>query len=301
MISNYSRPVVVVPVHKEFPSAMEIVSLYQCGSCLARHDIIILAPEGIDLGHYHELMPVLDEIRVPSHCMASIKAYNNLMISPLVYQAVRGYTHMLIHEPDAIVLNDELDHWCSQPHDYIGAPWFAGYAAPVSDAPVIGVGNFGLSLRKVDVAIEITESKRKWYPSRQIVADLVNGIRMRNHHLFSKAISGIGLALTPHMAWNSFEGNCDLFWCDIVPQMFPDFRLATSDEAMRFAWEVLPNRCYEICEGRLPFGIHAWARYDLPFLLPHFKECGVTLDFPNKKISKVLGKDATKKIFWDLT
>jgi hypothetical protein len=47
--------------------------------------------------------------------MASVQAYNKMMISPLVFNALDGYTHMILHEPDAIVIRDEIDYWCNQP------------------------------------------------------------------------------------------------------------------------------------------------------------------------------------------
>ena len=54
-------------------------------------------------------MLITGEIRVEPHGMESRPAYNRLMISPLVYEDLQGYTHMLIHEPDALVVRDELD------------------------------------------------------------------------------------------------------------------------------------------------------------------------------------------------
>ncbi len=274
---TFVKPVVVVPVHKALPDEMEIVSLNQCGRCLGGRDIIMLAPEGLDLGHYRELMPVLDDIRVSAHWMESIQAYNRLMISPLVYQAVRGYTHMLIHEPDAIVLGDELNHWCSEPYDYIGAPWFEGYVDPLPEAQVLGVGNFGLSLRRVETALQITASRRRWYPFRQIVKDLIDGVQ-GDHDLLCKSIRGIGSAGKLREAWRIYTAHCDIFWSRDVMRASPNFYIPAAEVAVHFAWEALPSRCFEMCDGKLPFGIHAWAKYDLPFLLPFLKENGVDLD-----------------------
>jgi hypothetical protein len=62
-----------------------------------------------------------------------------------------------------------------------------------------------------------------------------------------------------------------------VPSLVPSFRVAPISEALRFSWEVLPDRCFDLCEGRLPFGFHAWARYDREFLVPHLKASGVDL------------------------
>ena len=131
-----NRPVVVIPVYRSRPSPSEIVSLRQCGKIFASRDIVILAPKHLDLGAYRSCYPVAPIY--PLRCIGcpDINAYNRMMISPLVFSALDGYTHMILHEPDAIVLRDEIDYWCNQPFDYIGAPWFEGLANAAADAPV---------------------------------------------------------------------------------------------------------------------------------------------------------------------
>ena len=52
----------------------------------------------------------------------------------------------------------------------------------------------------------------------------------------------------------------------------PGFRGATVDEGLRFAFESAPRRCFELTGHKLPFGCHAWERFDRafwePYLLP---------------------------------
>jgi hypothetical protein len=38
---------------------------------------------------------------------------------------------------------------------------------------------------------------------------------------------------------------------------------------LRFAFEAAPRQCLEMNQGRLPFGCHAWGRYDREFWTPH--------------------------------
>ena len=91
------KPAIVVPVHKDKPTNLEVISLRQCGRCLASKDILLLAPVGLDLTVYRQLMPVAGEIRVASHYMESLEAYNRLMITPTVYEALSNYSHLLIY------------------------------------------------------------------------------------------------------------------------------------------------------------------------------------------------------------
>ena len=270
------KPVVVVPIHKPLPSATELVSLRQCGKLLARRDIKILAPEGLDLVEYQSLLPGAGELRVAPHWMESRQAYNRMMISPLVFEALQGYSHMLVHEADSIVLRDELDYWCVQPYDYIGAPWFQGYSDAQPASPILGVGNFGLSLHRLETAQRIMSSCRRWYSYKQVAKDFVRGCQGRTFR-FRQGIRGLFASGQARDAWRLYAGNCDAFWCYVVPEVYRPFKLAPPEAAARFAWEVLPKRCLEMCKGQLPFGIHAWARYDFRFLRPYFQAFEIDL------------------------
>jgi hypothetical protein len=233
--------------------------------------------------------------------MENIQAYNRLMVAPFVYEALSGYSHVLIHEPDALVLKDELDYWCSQPFDYIGAPWFAG-ATPAPSAPLFGAGNFGFSLHRLNMMKKVLRSWRRWYPYDQIARDVIGGLlgqqdRLREilgipvradplstngkAELLRRGIGGLGTAGRLRGAWKLYNSHCDMFWSRIVPRIIPEFSVAPPAAAVRFSWEVLPDRCYEMCGGQLPFGIHAWAKHNLPFLLPLLEANGVEL-VPNE-------------------
>lgn len=271
------RPVVVIPVHLSAPTAADEISLRQCSKVLSRWDITIVAPEFLDLAGYYALIPNAKELRVKSCWMRDIKSYNQMMMSPVVFNALKSYTHMLLHEPDAIVLRDELEYWCRQPFDYIGAPWFDGFKDAHSDAPVVGVGNSGFSLHRLELARYVTSSRKRWYPWRQIINDFVQGARGDITRL-RRGFAGIGSGGRVKGAWKLYQENCDMFWSRLVPRFFPEFRVAPVASALKFSWEVLPARCMAMNHGALPFGIHAWAKYDFEFLAPHLTRIGIDLD-----------------------
>jgi hypothetical protein len=58
----------------------------------------------------------------------------------------------------------------------------------------------------------------------------------------------------------------DLFWSFIAPRLNPAFSVAPPEIAIDFAWELNPREHYQQT-GQLPFGCHAWARYDRAFWL----------------------------------
>ena len=168
-----TNPTVLVPVHKSKPTELEFISLRQCGRCFALRPLVLLAPVGIDLNAYRALLPGARVIRVDAGWMSSVGAYNRLMVSPMVYDLLSEHTHVLVHEPDAFVLRDELDFWCTEPYDYIGAPWFAGYTNPAPNAPLLGVGNFGFSLHRPGLMAAILREKHRWYRRGELRTDLV--------------------------------------------------------------------------------------------------------------------------------
>jgi hypothetical protein len=279
------NPVIIIPVHKPRPTVLELISIRQCGRCLTGREILFLAPEGLPLDAYKEIIPVAGSMRVPKTYMESISAYNSMMISPHIYNKLSSYSHMIISEPDAIILRDEIDDWCAKEVDYIGAPWFAGYARPAIDAPFLGVGNFGLSLIRLPAARNAVNAKARWYSRAMFLQDAKAALRAsaegqlrRAAGHFRRAILGCGRAGQLRGARKIYDGNCDIFWSNVVPEIMPSFRVASTEDALAFSWEVLPQRCFQMRQGRLPFGIHAWAKYDPDFLIPHLRASGVDLN-----------------------
>jgi len=272
-----TRPVVVVPVHRAGPLPSEIVSLRQCGKVLSKRDIVILAPKHLDLGIYRELLPCAADLRVEPHWMASYKAYNRMMVSPLVFNALPGYTHMIVHEPDAIVIRDEIDYWCNQPFDYIGAPALEGWGQADADEPVTRFGNFGFSFHRLSTSRRIINSSLRWQPFyTAVVENLIRGLGGDKARL-RQGLIRLGSAGRLRGAYKLFDGYCDGFWSFIVPTVDKTFRIPTADVAIQFAWDAVPSRYMELCGGRLPFGIHAWFKWDFAFLTPHLLSAGVDL------------------------
>ena len=57
----------------------------------------------------------------------------------------------------------------------------------------------------------------------------------------------------------------DVFWSFEAPKFDANFKVATAEEALPFAFEVAPRWCFEKNGRRLPFGCHAWPKYDREF------------------------------------
>lgn len=254
-----SKPVIVIPCHKPDPTPEERVSLLQCQKILGDFPIVMLHPAGMNISEYEKIFPRLQSLAAVPEWMGSISAYNKLMISPFIFNALDRYTHILIHEPDAIILKNELLFWCEQNFDYIGAPWFR--SDKKDDFTLKATGNFGLSLIKVSAVNDLFLRNPRWYTYGMITRDLIRGLRGKANYL-KNAFSAIGQHGKLANAAALYKDHCDMFWSYLVPKFHPHFLIAPPEKAILFAWETHPDKCQKICEGLLPFGVHAWSKYD---------------------------------------
>lgn len=262
------KPVVVVPVHRPYPTADEQFGLKRCGTLLGSYPISIVHPAGLDLDPYLKLLPAATPFPVSPSWMASVRAYNRMMANPAFYRNFRSFSHILIHEPDALVLSDQLIYWCEQPYDYIGAPWFKGFTAAGPHAPFAGVGNSGFSLINVSAIYRFFSSDVRWFGRTAIAKEFLKKIFRRPSvypvRFLFQALGPAGIMSGAHTA---LIVNFDYF---IAAQLSNISRLKLDiphpEVAMHFSWEVNPSRCFALCGNVPPFGIHAWARYDRKFV-----------------------------------
>ncbi len=244
---TYQKPIsdlsvaVVIPVYKETRTALEEISLVQCLKILGKHRIFVAKPSSLDLSAWNEQYPQLEYVDFDDRYFADINGYNKLLVSPLFYRKFKGFEFMLIHQLDAFVFKDELEKWCHSGYDYIGAPSmesssFDALQAGEKDAFKSGlrrrrvVLNGGLSLRRIPALLRF----------------------LKIHNIILPA----------------WPGNEDmLFSLDstrLKPLKFL-LKLPGWDEALQFAFEKSPSASYEINGRKLPFGCHAWQRYDPGF------------------------------------
>jgi hypothetical protein len=205
--------------------------------------------------------------RVPPEWMCSISAYNRMIINPSFYLLFSTYTHLLIHEPDALVVSDHLLHWCNQPIDFIGAPWFEGFSNPLPDSPIVGVGNSGFSLLRIEALLRFLSSTDRWITRKLVLWQLFSKFRGHySRYSFLALIRMLGRAGSMVEAYRVLADHCDGFISEFSSKVSPHLRIASSHQALLFSWEANLRTCYRLTGGRLPFGLHAWKRYDPDFV-----------------------------------
>jgi hypothetical protein len=60
----------------------------------------------------------------------------------------------------------------------------------------------------------------------------------------------------------------DHFWSYDARKVVKEFRIPEPGEALEFSFELAPRYCFMMNGERLPFGCHAWFRYDREFWEP---------------------------------
>lgn len=235
-ITGNKSCVVVVPVYQDKLDSESEFGLLRSLPNLSEYKIILLAPEELDLSYYKNYFGIDNEIRFDKKFFQSTESYSRLFLSEEFYERLCAYEFMLILQTDAIVLKPELDYWIDQGYDYIGAPWKLGYELPAeflskfNNKKLIScrfyVGNGGLSLRRIKNNLELIRN----FPD---VAEF----------------------------WRITGSAEDLFF-SCIGLMSSDFRIPNIMTAARFSHETDPSYMYQLIGDQLPFGVHAWTKYD---------------------------------------
>lgn len=163
-----------------------------------------------------------------------VEGYNRLMLSKEFYQRFVKYKYILIYQLDAFAFENRLLEFCNLGYDYIGAPWLSGMRKRVDDT--------------------------------YIFANVGNGgFSLRNVR------STIQLLKTKEAEVKDYSNNEDLFYAF---HNCSEFRVAPISIALEFAIERQVRECFKLNKCRLPFGCHAWERYDFEFWKPFIEKEG---------------------------
>lgn len=256
--------VIAVFAHAEHLSANELLSLRQCVSIFYNRVIWLIVPEDIDVSAYQAVDPKIIIKRFLKCHFDGVIAYNRFKISQSLYDAIDEFDFLLTYELDGFVFRDELEFWMRQGYDYIGAPWFEGFSKAAINASPFGVGNSGFSLRRID-SCQIVIRKLDFLKRLRNFAIKAGGrgTTCLIELMLSKVL---GKELTNVLSGRHIQE--DLFWSFEAPKLSKHFKIPSYEIAREFSFETNPSRMYgEI--GRLPFGCHAWARYEPEFWKRH--------------------------------
>jgi len=249
---------VIVPVYRWPLTDSEAFSLYYTVKNLKAWDIYFVGPDTLAKSFPEDyLEKKLQYISFKDECFASIDSYNSLLTSREFYTAFINYKSVLIVQTDALVLRDEIERWANSGYSYIGAPWFEGFDGPTTEYKFQGVGNGGFSMRSVGDSLMALSNPliTRWKLSSRLKSYITVAMRK----ISSKDV----FHNHPGQPQNTI--NEDLFWCITVPRYCSFFKIPTAEIALQFSFEVAPEIMFFRSNRSLPFGCHAWERYNRSF------------------------------------
>lgn len=248
----------------------EKISMRQMRHHLGRYEKFLIVPEGLDIQ-----FDGFQTIHFPRRFFGSAAAHGRLLNTPEFYRHFEDYEFIFFHHLDALAFSDQLEEWCERDLDYIGPPWIKCPDSPWIDRP--RVGNGGFTLLRVSKALAALRSRHLAHPTTY-------WLDLFTHHATASSIARLERIqnLFPFSIivrrllkeWRETEDpvpnnrNNDVFWSDLASYFLPDFKVASLEDGLRFAFEVSPRLCLEMNGGKMPFGCHAWARYDRAFWEP---------------------------------
>lgn len=223
---------VVIPVYQRNLAESEQISLQQCQRVLGNYPICIVAPENLDTDFIATYIDHYTVIRFPDTYFLSPKTYNHLLVSEGFYQAFISFEYILIYQLDAYVFEDKLKDWCEKGYDYIGAP----------------------KLKKEHLADKVS------LLSEPILMN--GGLSLRNVKSILRYIRYYGFF------FNTWKANEDAMFSFAQRRAYPFrwlLKLPSWQEALAFSIEKNPQIGIQILGGELPFGCHAWEKYNPSF------------------------------------
>jgi len=257
---------IVIPRYREKLTTSEKQSYKHLIHYLNEYDKYWLMPDNLKLEKVDTqgLKQNFKSIKLPAKHFEGVKTYSKLLLIQNFYKLFSDYQYILIYQLDALVFKNELKYWCDQNYDYIGAPLLNSKIGWLThpQGKQNAVGNGGLSLRKVSSFIKVLDQ------AKQSLNKPNNKDQLLNFWLKT-----IGLRTRKKWLTNieNYPFNEDGFWSFEAIKYWPKFKVPSVKTALKFAFETQPQICYQLNEKQLPFGCHAWVKYNKkiwkPFLL----------------------------------
>ena len=262
------RVAVVVPIsNRSELTPEERISFSHLNHYLGKYDKYIVAPKGVKTD-----FSGFEIKRFDNKFFGSAAAHSRLLLSSIFYKAFKDYRFILVYHLDSLVFSDELKQWCEMNYDFIGPPWIKHNEAPYSGSPLFEgkVGNGGFSLRKVHSFLKVIYSREyfikpseywKYYTSKPWYIQGLNFPKkyLKRFLLFNNA----------RLELSRYKHNEESFWANRAKHYYPEFKIPSVKTALRFGFECVPRYCFEKNNHTLPFGCHAWQKYDRDFWEPY--------------------------------
>lgn len=267
MNGSKKKVAIIIPFYREQLTPFERIALMQCEKVLSAYSKIAIKPTGLTLPKEVSALSHFSTIDFDAAYFKNVWGYNRLMLSEAFYNRFSEYEYILIHQLDAFVFKDELDYWCDQNFDYIGAPWLR--AKPHSN-------KFSTYWHQFKNAWYIRNNTNKdGSPRNEQLEDRVGngGFSLRRIAIFTECCVKFKPLIEKYQAAEGSWFHEDIFWSIELNRKKRILKIPSTKMALHFAFETNPARALQLNHNELPFGCHAWDK-DLDFWKPVFKDQG---------------------------
>ena len=236
----------------------EKLSLTNNVRVLKNHPIYLLLPKGIDTTEFLLLAPHVKVKFFSQTFFNTYKGSNLFWLTPEIYDTFKKYQYLLKCELDAFVFRDELSNWCNEGYDYVGAPWIN------HPTRMFAVNQLFDTKKGVVLKIKSLLSGNMNHRS-SFVGN--GGLSLRKTSTFRYLTRAL-----PYIFPNVFRDNYqeDVVWSIYVSSYFSlVFKRPPYQKAAFFSMETNLEECMKLTSGELPFGCHAWYKYNMSFWEPY--------------------------------
>lgn len=254
---------IVIPTHKSSLNKDDLISLKHLKKYLNKYDKYFVIPQKVSPKKFEQ--KGFKFIKFDNKYFDTWRGYNELLLQKEFYQKFKDYKFILIYQLDVLVFSDQLSKWCGSGYDYIAPPWFRpviGALTHKKGSPPSG-GNGGFSLRNVKSALKVLKKVEKKAKRNS------NSNQIRKFWMFWAILTGKSHQIWLNAPADNYPFAEDGFWSLETPKYLSTYKVAPFKEALKFGFEKFPRNCFKLNGEKLPFGVHAWKKYDEDFWKPY--------------------------------
>jgi hypothetical protein len=258
-----SQTAIIIPVYKDNLTENESISFHRTIFILSNYPIVIAAPSDLDLHCFVNIAQQygkqLQIERYQKDFFNGLNGYNRMLLSQEFYERFRLFEYILICQLDSYIFYNKLNDWCSREFDYIGAPLIIESNGQFN-SDNMRVGNGGFSLRRIKPILNFFSSRQNVFSSKQIIK-LIDLWKKPYTRIFVWLLMMLGWRNKPTIVSSKWQYNEDDFWSGLLDNSRFALKKPIPEEALKFSFERFPLKCYQHTNA-LPFGCHAWEKYD---------------------------------------
>jgi hypothetical protein len=264
-----SSAVIIIPVYQEQFTPAEQSSIKNTLNIFGMENCCFVAPRKWNAMLLDSLgnASTCRVVRFDDFFFKNIEGYNRLLLSRVFYSTFDKYEYLLICQPDAWVFANELNKWISKGYDYYGAPVPVSVDDNVQPEFLTFGGNGGFSLRKIKAHMNVLNKFKIIHKPSDVIKYYKQFHKGLSLFLrFPLIIAGFfGFRNNSKYFIAQFVSNEDMFWSKKAMLIDANFKPAPVKEEIDFAFEKFPSQLFEMNAQKLPFGCHAWEKYEPEF------------------------------------